>query len=293
MLYDAIDHVILPVPDPDAAAEPFQRLGISFSPGTTHLGRGTRNRSFFVGEPPMPFYVELLGIADREEALRVRGAAFVEAAERGSGLRTVMLATTDLAGAVAELGQRGVQYSTAEVRNGEGSKIADIAWLPDADPALVDVRLVEYPAASLEVRAARMAADGVLSYAFPLKRLDHLAAVAPDLDRQTRYWTETMGVPLHGEVSTPVMIIRQFKIGDAIIELLGPATPDSPIAQRPAGLVSMTAFEVPDLDAAVAMARRAGFTPSDPGTGVLPGTRTATIPAAELSGLSLQLLQYV
>ena len=89
------------------------------------------------------------------------------------------------------------------------------------------------------------------------------------------------------------MIIRQLKIGDAMLELLGPASPDSPMASRPAGQASMCAWEVPDLDEAVALARERGFTPSTPNTGVLPGTRVATIPGGELAGVGMQLLQYV
>jgi catechol 2,3-dioxygenase-like lactoylglutathione lyase family enzyme len=128
---------------------------------------------------------------------------------------------------------------------------------------------------------------------FPLKRLDHLAAVAYDLDKQCRFWEDVLGVAVTGEVRTPTMVIRKLKIGDAIFELLGPAGPDSPIHQRPAGLVSMAAWEVENLEAAVAQARAAGFTVPDPAAGVLPGTRTATIPAAELGGVAMQLLQYV
>jgi catechol 2,3-dioxygenase-like lactoylglutathione lyase family enzyme len=292
MLYDAIDHVILPVPDPDAAAAPFERLGLTPSAGTTHLGRGTRNRGFFVGAVGMPFYVELLGITDREEALRVRGAAFVEAAEQGRGQPIVMLRTERLDEAVAGLTRRGAPYEVAVVRGGDGAPIARVAWLPGSDPTAVDVRLVEYGALA-QARLERITAAGWLRHDFPLKRLDHLAAVSPDLEAQTRYWTDVLGVPMFGEVRTPVSIIRQFKVGDAIIELLGPATDDSPLRQRPPGLVSMCAFEVADLDDAVARARAAGFTPSEPRAGSLPGTRVATIPAEELSGMALQLLQYV
>jgi catechol 2,3-dioxygenase-like lactoylglutathione lyase family enzyme len=132
-----------------------------------------------------------------------------------------------------------------------------------------------------------------VGHAFPLKRLDHLAAVAHDLDAKCRFWEDVLGVPVTGEVRTPMMVIRQLKIGDAIFELLGPSGPDSPIHRRPAGLVSMAAWEVDDLPAAVARARAAGFTVPDPAAGVLPRTRTATIPASELGGVAMQLLQYI
>jgi 4-hydroxyphenylpyruvate dioxygenase-like putative hemolysin len=89
------------------------------------------------------------------------------------------------------------------------------------------------------------------------------------------------------------MVINQMRVGDVNLELLGPATPESPLAARPPGPASMTAFEVPDVAAAVAHARAAGFTAPDPAPGPLPGTLTATIPGTQLSGLGLQLLQYV
>jgi hypothetical protein len=78
-----------------------------------------------------------------------------------------------------------------------------------------------------------------------------------------------------------------------MFELLGPATPDSPIRQRPPGLNSMCSFEVPDIDAVVAQIRAAGVEVPDPRIGTLPGTRVTTVPAATMSGLNLQLLQYV
>jgi hypothetical protein len=130
-------------------------------------------------------------------------------------------------------------------------------------------------------------------HAFPLRRLDHLAAVAPDLEAKMCFWAEVLGVPVAGEVTTPAMVIRQLRIGDAVLELLGPASADSPIWKRPPGLVSMASWEVADLDDAVGRARGAGFPVPDPAPGVLPGTRIATVPGSDLAGVNLQLLQYV
>ena len=56
----------------------------------------------------------------------------------------------------------------------------------------------------------------------------------------------------------------------------------------------MCAFEVSGaLDDAVALARERGFEPADVRPGVLPGTRVTSFPPAELSGLTLQLMEYV
>jgi catechol 2,3-dioxygenase-like lactoylglutathione lyase family enzyme len=303
MLYDAIDHVILPVADLDVAAQPFRRLGLTLFPGARHQGQGTQNTGFFVGsrggtaggstgEPERSFYVELLGVVDAAEAGAVHGEGFAAAALQGRGLSAVCLRTEDLAGAVARLREHGLSPAQREVRDSDGRLICTVAEVRGPAEAAADIRLIQYHP-SHAARHERRAAAGLLDQGFPLKRLDHLAAVAPDIEASTRYWTDVLGVPVAGEVATATMIIRQMKIGDAIFELLGPASPESPIAKRPPGLASMCAFEVPDLAAAVEQARVAGFTCPDPGPGALPGTRVATIPAAELSGMGLQLLEYV
>src|SRR5919206_158865 len=84
---------------------------------------------------------------------------------------------------------------------------------------------------------------------------------------------ELLSVPTVGEVVSPTTVVRQLRIGDAMFELLGPATPDSPIRQRPPGLNSMCSFEVDDLSAVVEQVRAAGFEVPDPRVGTLPGTR--------------------
>lgn len=292
MLVDAIDHVILPVADAKAAAEPFARLGLTLFPGTVHADAGTENAGFFVGGVGNGFYIEALSVADREAALRVHGEAFLSAAGAGRGLSGVVLRTGDLDTAVRVLQAHGLDCRVREVRGADGAKVCDVADVhgPCADP--IGLRLIRY-FPSHEERWARREAAGLTTHAFPLKRLDHLATVAPDLEAETRFWRDVMGVPLAGEVASPAMIIRQFQIGDAMFELLGPSSPQSPIASRPAGLASVVAFEVENLDDAITQARRLGFTPTPAEPGVLPGTRRASIPPDQFSGIALQLLQYV
>ncbi len=292
MLFDAIDHVILPAVDAQAAAEPFARLGLTLFPGARHPDAGTESAGFFVGAAANGFYVEALGITDRAAALRTHGEAFVATAGAGRGLSGVVLRTGDLAMAVTRLQTHGLNCRSREVHGADGAKVCDIAEVRGPHADAVGLRLIQY-FPSHEERWARREASGLAKHAFPLKRLDHLAVVAPDLDGDTRFWREVMDVPLAGEVVAPAMTIRQLGIGDAMLELLGPSSPDSPLASRPAGLVSVIAFEVDDLDAALTEARRRGFNPSPAEPGVLPGTRRSAIPATEFSGITLQLLQYV
>jgi catechol 2,3-dioxygenase-like lactoylglutathione lyase family enzyme len=245
-----------------ASAAPYERLGLT-------VDRRPRFTGFHVGSVASSVRVSFYSSSDWAKLHR---------SEPASGLHGIIFRVADLPANIARMKAAGVPVSEIAV----GFRHTFIFEIRDA--AGVDLILTA-PSPPLEK-------TGVV-HAFPLKRLDHLAAVAHNLDEKCRFWEDVLGVPVVGEVPTPTMIIRQLKIGDAIFELLGPAGQDSPIHKRPAGLVSMAAWEVDDLPTAVAQARAAGFTVPDPAAGVLPGTRTATIPAAELGGVAMQLLQYV
>ncbi len=291
MLIDRIDHVVLPVLDLAAASEPFERLGLKLTPPSRHRGQGTENRAFFAGSRSSQFYVELLAVHDEQEAVAAGRIEYLEAARRGQALNRVVFGTSDLAKVHAALQQAGVESAPYAVMNDSGEKVCEV--LPFAAELLgIRVAAIQYEG-DLDARFERRRAGGLLGHDFPLKRLDHLAALAPDLEATERGWTQILGVPVHGEIRGRGIVIRQMKVGDAILELLAPEAADSPMRQRPPGLSSMCAFEVPNLDESVKLARERGFTPSEPATGILPGTRTATIPAGELSGMGLQLLEYV
>jgi catechol 2,3-dioxygenase-like lactoylglutathione lyase family enzyme len=287
-----MDHLVAVVGDLDAAASAYERLGLTLTSPTRHTGLGTENRVFFVGaSAAQSFYLELLAIRDRREALAAGRSHYVETLDRGGGVARLMLAVSALAPEVDRLQQRGIETAIEQVWTGE-RHICDVAPLEAIPELAVTAGLVQYTEPD-PVAYERRSAAGRFTHDFPLKRLDHLAAIAPDLEGSCRFWSECLGVPVHGEVRGPGIVIRQLKMGDAILELLGPDGPDSRLASRPPGLASMVAWEVDDLDAAVSLARDRGFTPSDPTLGILPSTRTATIPAAELAGVGMQLLEYV
>jgi catechol 2,3-dioxygenase-like lactoylglutathione lyase family enzyme len=288
MVYACIDHLYVPTSNLDTATAPFRRLGFDFPPSPFDTpGHGMTSTWLRAGAGTGAVTIQFDPLTNREEALQadLRGPAFVEAVEQGRGLFAVSLGCEEAAieAAVAALRRRGLSPAVHQLFNNT------LVHLHLPRVAAVDLRLLG-PLERLQAfRAQSALAPGIL----PLRRLDHLAAVTPDLDAASAFWTDVLEIPLHGEVRSATSIIRQFKIGDAIIELLGPATPESPLAQRPPGLISMAAFEVSDMADAVAQARAAGFTVADAAPGSLPGTRVTTIPASELSGLALQLLEYV
>lgn len=238
-----------------SACAAYERLGLALTPAAA--GR----RTLLVGLGPASFRVHF--VAD---------AAFLPGAGAGAGAFAVGLRVPDLAEAAA----RGASAVT-----GPGGE--RLAWLPCRARAGVD----------LVFREDGPEIAGAPDHAFPLARLDHLAAVALELDDKCAFWSDALGVPVAGEVRTPALIIRQLRLGGAVLELLGAASADSPLRQRPPGLVSMASWEVPDLERAVALAGAAGFSPSGPAPGPLPGTRISTIPGPELAGVNMQLLQYV
>jgi catechol 2,3-dioxygenase-like lactoylglutathione lyase family enzyme len=192
---------------------------------------------------------------------------------------------------VNDLNHKGVRAAFIPAAAGTHDEHDSLAMIPVEDEAGVPLYFSE-SRESLEEQCAEVEAEDGFNHGLELKRLDHLAAVARNLDAQTHFWTHFLGIPLFGEVVTPAMVIRQFRIGDAVIELLGPNSPESPLHKRSPGLISMMSVEVANVQAAVNRVRSAGLTISEPATGVLPGTSTATSPAAEASGMGLQLLEY-
>ena len=63
----AIDHLVIAVPDPDAAAAVLEAdLGIAFTGGGEHPGVGTYNRIAFLGDA----FIELIGVRDAAAATR-------------------------------------------------------------------------------------------------------------------------------------------------------------------------------------------------------------------------------
>ena len=288
----AIDHLILPVADVAAAAAPFERLGLTLTPLAQH-STGHENRAFFAGNGDTEFYVEILGVHDRARAeLSPSWTVQQRAREGGTGATGIVLRCDDLEVLQASLSRAGTPGEIAEAFREDGSKLCDILRPDVSARAGCEVSFIRYPE-SASSRAARHSAAGLFRHALPLLRVDHLAIIAPALDEMTAFWADVLNVPVYGEVRGRGMVIRQMKIGDAVVELLGPDSPESPLASRPAGLISMAAFEVTSLDGAVEFARGRGFTAPDGAAGVLPRSRTSTISPNQLSGLALQLIEFV
>ncbi len=101
-----IDHLMIAVADPDAAAADLEAaLGVAATGGGRHEKAGTFNRLIFLGDT----YVELIGVWDRAlAAANPIGAAALSALDAGTpGLVTWAIATDDARREVASLRAAG------------------------------------------------------------------------------------------------------------------------------------------------------------------------------------------
>jgi hypothetical protein len=104
-----IDHIVIAVRDPDAAADQLAaEVGLTPGGGGRHPGRGTFNRLIWLGDS----YLELIGVDD---PATVRdwgvGAVTQDLLERGEeGVVAFAIATDDIAGDVAALRAQGAPF---------------------------------------------------------------------------------------------------------------------------------------------------------------------------------------
>lgn len=155
-----IDHLVIAVPDPDAAAAELEAaLGLAATGGGRHE-TGTANRLVFLGDA----YLELIGAWDRTLALsHPIGAAVVRALDAGApGLVTYALATDGARREVTALRAAGSAISDALPGSRTRPDGVVVAWQcafppsvgPSDPPFLIEHELAG-PEWGAEARAAR------------------------------------------------------------------------------------------------------------------------------------------
>jgi hypothetical protein len=141
-----IDHLVIAVPDPDAAAAELQAvLGIACTAGGRHDGAGTFNRIAWFADGS---YLELIGVDDRERAAAhpIGAAALRMIDAHGAGLAAFALRSDDLARTVGALLANGSTISEALPGSRTGPDGEVVAWTiavpprigPDALPFLIE-----------------------------------------------------------------------------------------------------------------------------------------------------------
>ena len=224
-MLERIDHLVCVVPSLAEAAAAYDRLGMVLTPEVRYDSIGIANRALFVGGSAADFmYLELIAVTDRERASAANRSAYVEAAERGGGAVGLAFGTSAIAAAAAQMDAHGCPAPVEEVHRGDGTKVLDTATVDTRGAVPFRVSLVQYPE-TWDARFDRSRAQGRFAHAFPLKRLDHLAAVAPDFRCHRDLTGLILAVLAHGNLDRPGLadkaIARRFDRFDAAVELTG------------------------------------------------------------------------
>lgn len=235
MAFLGIDHLVIAVPSPEAAAAALEQdLGLAFTGAGRHAAMGTHNRLAFLGDS----YLELIGVFDRDlvrssPGFAVAGAALERLESRGEGLATYALASDDLAGDVARLTAAGSPIGPPVA----GSRIRPdgetVRWLT-AFPELGQDRppfLIEHELAGPEWGApARKARAAFLQPVGGRVRLVGLGLPAADPSAVARIYRATLGIEFSASwraiVGSQSIGLVPDTVGLPVVHLAGEA--DSP-----------------------------------------------------------------
>jgi methylmalonyl-CoA/ethylmalonyl-CoA epimerase len=126
-------------------------------------------------------------------------------------------------------------------------------------------------------------------------RIAHVGIAVPNIDAALPFYREILGLEPHPPETSDGATIVSLPFGDSEVELLAPNGPESPIAKflakRGPGIHHIC-YRVPDLDAALAACRAAGYRLVDelPRTGA-GGHRIAFVHPKATAGILLELTE--
>jgi len=126
-------------------------------------------------------------------------------------------------------------------------------------------------------------------------RIAHVGVAVPDLDGALAFYRDVLGLEAEPAESVDGATIRSVEFGETRLELLAPTDSTGPIAKflaRRGPGIHHICYRVPDLDAALAACRRAGYrlvdeTPRQ-GAG---GHRIAFLHPSSTAGILLELTE--
>ena len=234
-----IDHLVIAVEDPDAAAASLEaELGLAATGGGRHA-TGTHNRLVFLGDA----YLELIGVWDRALALaHPIGAAAVRALDAGTpGLVTYALATDGARREVGALRAAGSPISDAVAGSRTRPDGEVVTWHVAFPPALGSGEppfLIEHELAGAEWDddARRRRASFVHPFGGSA-RLVGIELVVPNPKAAAENYARILGVTVPpGPGAVPGE--RETRIGEHGIRLVPVATGHA--ASEPAARVAIT-----------------------------------------------------
>jgi methylmalonyl-CoA/ethylmalonyl-CoA epimerase len=126
-------------------------------------------------------------------------------------------------------------------------------------------------------------------------RIAHVGVAVTDLDAALTFYRDILGLTPHPTEEADGAAIVSLPFGDSEVELLAPIRTDSPIArflERRGPGIHHICYRVPDLDAALASCRAAGYRLIDdvPRTGA-GGRRIAFVHPKATAGILLELTE--
>jgi methylmalonyl-CoA/ethylmalonyl-CoA epimerase len=126
-------------------------------------------------------------------------------------------------------------------------------------------------------------------------RIAHVGIAVPDLKQALAFYRDVLGLAPHAPEEADGATILSLPFGESEVELLAPDTPDGPIAKflaRRGPGIHHICYRVPDLDAALAACRRAGYRLIDdaPRSGA-GGRRIAFVHPKATAGILLELTE--
>ncbi|MCM8747994.1 VOC family protein [Thermomicrobiaceae bacterium CFH 74404] len=225
------DHAVIAVRDLDAAIARFRHLGFDVHPGGRHTGLGTYNAIIRFGLD----YLELLSVADREEAIAggTSGQTLVALFDqRDGGLVGYALATSDIEADAERFRQTGLEavgpFPMERLRP-DGRLLSwrllvpsGVSWLrpwpfliqwdiPD-DERLTWERPGNHPNGT----------TGVVG----------ISIAVTDLERGLHLYERQLGLAVQAQDEVPELAARRarFQLGEFAIDLLAP-TGDGPVQQ--------------------------------------------------------------
>ena len=126
-------------------------------------------------------------------------------------------------------------------------------------------------------------------------RIAHVGIAVPDLEAAVAFYRDVLGLTPHPPEQADGAVIVALPFGESEVELLAPLAPDGPIARfldRRGPGIHHVCYRVPDLDAALAACRSAGYRLIDEvprrGAG---GRRIAFVHPKATAGILLELTE--
>ena len=213
-----VDHVMICVPNLQAAIEAYTRIGFSVLVGGVHPGAGTENAIAFFADD----YLELLAVREGEE--RLAGAALLEFLSRGPGLRYVAVQSDDLAADVAAMRRRGVDVGDPTDGGRRTPAGQELRWraarLGPGNP--LPIFFIEHvtPLAARRRGHTGEHPNGAL-------RTERVYIAVPDVTKAAALYSRVLGVPVprvqRGNVIKADMAV--FDLGPTGLTVAQPAEP--------------------------------------------------------------------